>query len=126
MKSYHEKIVRCFVKDLPPRSSKPVADVVAVKPAITSVSFHMNGNELAITVVGDNLWFCTSVKVGPFQQRVCAENTSEKSLQFNVEGKKQFSSTSDYVSVKIWSQFSSPVVCSNAEVKRKVYCLLTG
>ena len=115
--------MRCFVKELPPTSNKPIANVEAMKPTITSASFHMNGSELAITVAGDNLWFSTSVKVGPFQQKVSADNTSQKSLQFNttVEGKKQFSGVSDSVSVKIWSQFTSkPVINNNTEVKRKV------
>ena len=123
MKCYHEKVVRCFVKELPPTSNKLVADVEAMKPTIASASFHINGNEVAITVAGDNLWFSTLVKVGPFQHKVSAENTSQKSLQFNitVEGKKQFSGVSDSVSVKVWSQFSSkPAMNTNTEVKRKV------
>ena len=121
MKCYHEKIVRSFMKDLPPPSSNSIADVEAMKPTISSASFHMNGSELAITVAGENLWFTTLVKVGPFKQRVSAENTSQKSLQFNVEGKEQFSSASDSVSVKVWNQFSSkPVMNNNTEVKRKV------
>ena len=114
------------MKELPPLSSGSVSDVKATKPAIKSVSFHVYGSELAVTVTGENLWFCNEVKVNAYRQSITAGSTSQKSLQFNVEGRDNFPSTSDHVQVKLWSQFSSPVLNSKTEVKHKVsssnYC----
>ena len=111
------------MKELPPAPSGSVSDIKAIKPEIKSVLFHVYGNELAVTVTGDNLWFCTEVKVNACRQSITAGSTSEKSLQFNVEGKDNFPSTSDHVQVKLWSQFSSPVINSKTEVKHKVSSL---
>ena len=120
MKSYHEKIMKCFIKSLHPAICKPVLEVKLIKPKITSVSFHCHGKELAVTVTGENLWFCNRIKVGSHTQSVNAEYISQKSLQFNVEDKQLFTGTADHINVRLWSHFSSPVTNSKAEVKHKV------
>ncbi len=93
-----------------------------MRPEITSVSFHRYGKEFAVTVTGDNLWFCNEVKVGPLKEIIEACKTTQKSIQFNfnIEDKKHFSGTVDHISVKVWSHFSSPVTNTKAEVKHKV------
>ena len=111
------------MKELPPASSGSVPDVKAIKPEIKSVSFHVYGNELAVTVTGESLWFCNEVKVNTCRQSITAVSTSQKSLQFNIEVGDHFPSTSDCVQVKLWSQFSSPVLNSKTEVKHKVQVL---
>ena len=111
--------MRSFAKSLP-SPNESISDVNVLKPEITSVSFHSYGKELAITVTGENLWFCHQVKVASYKQFVTVENTTQKSLQFNIE-KENFSGTQDYVNVKVWNHFSSPVVNSKAKVKHKVY-----
>ncbi len=93
-----------------------------MRPEIYSVSFHRYGKEFAITISGENLWFCNQVKVGTLKQPIGAENVSQKSLQFNcnLEDKQGVSSTADQTSVKIWSHFSSPVTNRETAVKHKV------
>ena len=124
MRSYHGKILKSFIKTLPEKSSILIPELKVVKPIIKSVSFHRYGKEFAITVTGDNLWFCNKVKVSSFVQNVSAEDISQKSLQFNHKDITQFPSTSDHVGVKIWSQFSSPVSNNKVIVKSKViFCV---
>ena len=123
MECYHEKIVRSFVKDLPSTPSPyiPLPDIKNVKPVVNSVSFHRYGKEFAITITGDNLWFCNKVKVGALKQSIDAKNTTQKSLQFNYDiGDTHFSGTVDHVGVKLWSHFASPVSSRKTEVKHKV------
>ena len=101
-------------------------ELKVVKPVINSVSFHRYGKEFAITITGDNLWFCNKVKVGSFTQSVNAEDISQKSLQFHHKDITRFPSTSDQIGVKIWSQFSSPVLNDRVAVKRKVNYSVCG
>ena len=115
--------MKCFIKTLPEQSNKLLPELKVVKPVINSVSFHHYGKEFSITVTGDNLWFCNKVKVGSFTQSVDADDISQKSLQFNHKDISQFPSTSDQISVKTWSQFSSPVSNNKVAVKRKVSIL---
>ena len=93
-----------------------------MKPVVRSVSFHCYGKEFAITITGDNLWFCNKVKVGKLKRTIEAKNTTQKSLQFNYYdiGDTNFSATVDHVGVKLWSHFASPVFSGKTEVKHKV------
>lgn len=114
--------MKSFVKHLPATSNLPLREVKFVKPSINSVSFHHHGKEVAITVTGENLWFCNRVKVGPIiEQFIDAKNISQKSMQFNCnEDKLSFLGSADHVSVKVWSHFSNPVPFHKVEVKKKV------
>ena len=118
--------MKSFVKGIPPPCVVTPSEVQIVKPIIHSVSFHRYGIEFAITITGENLWFCNQVKVGTLKQVISAENVSQKSLQFNcnLEDKPSFSSTGDHTSVKLWSHFSSPVSEREAAVKHKVIQLV--
>lgn len=116
-----------FVKEYLPQSGTALSEVKTLKPVIESVSFHHYGKEFAITITGDNLWFCNYIKVGVFKQDINAGDTTQKSLQFNlnIEENKHFSGTDDHISVKAWSQFTSPVINHRANVKHKVSdCIL--
>jgi hypothetical protein len=117
--SYHGKIVKTFVKGSLPPSGPSVTELKVVRPVVNSVSFHRYGKEFAITITGDNLWFCNEVKVDSLKQVIKADDTTQRSLQFNVEDGKDLG-TADHVSVKAWSQFASPVTNPKAEVKHKV------
>ena len=124
MEYYHQKILKSHIKVLPSACGVPVAEVNLLKPAIDSVSFHRYGKELAITITGRNLWFCNEFQVGSLAQCVSAENTSQQSIQFNLEfediNKPNFSATENHVKVCVWSHFSRPIRKDETEVKRKV------
>lgn len=112
------------MKELPEAASSIVPELKVFKPVIDSVSFHRYGKEFAITVTGNNLWFCNKVKISSFSQDVSAEDTSQKSLQFNCSvdnGIAKIPTTSNHVSVKIWSHFSGAVDCAKVPVKHKVW-----
>ncbi len=115
--------MKCFVKD-PPETASVLPELALVKPVVDSVSFHRYGKEIAITVTGDNLWFCNKVKVGTLTQSINAEDISQKELQFyrNFEDITSISSTSDHnhIKVRIWNHFSKPVSNPEATVKHKV------
>ena len=114
------------LKDTPEGSpAVPLSELQVAKPVINSVSFHRYGKEFAITVTGDKLWFCNKVKVGLCTQELNAEDSSQKLLQFNRsrEDIASIPSTSDYVSVRIWSHFFGPVSNDKVKVQRKVMYL---
>ena len=123
-KCYYLKIMKCFVKGPPASPSPyiPLPDVMIMKPVIKSVSFHRYGKEFAITIHGDNLWFSYYVKVDTLRQTISVKDATQKRLQFNcnIEEKLITFSDKDYVSVKVWSHFSSPVLSKKTEVKHKV------
>ena len=116
--------MKSFVRDPPETICTLLPDLKDVKPIVKSVSFHRYGKEFAITVTGENLWFCNKVKVGPLKQSINAGDSSQKLLQFyrNVKDITSISSTSDHINVKAWSHFSGPVSNDKAVVKRKVSC----
>ena len=116
--SYHGKVVKSFVRDLPVSSGVQLPEVSAVRPIVNSVSFHRYGKEFAITITGENLWFCNEIKVGSHKQFINPDITTQKSLQFNID--KDFSGREDHISVKVWSHFTSPVMNPKTEVKHKV------
>ena len=117
--------MKSLVKDFLPRPGTSLSEVKTLKPVIESVSFHRYGKEFAITITGDNLWFCNYVKVGALKQIINAGDTTQKSLQFNlnIEVNKHFPGTDDYTSVKAWSHFASPVTNHRANIKHKVSCI---
>ena len=83
----------------------------ALKPSSKTVAFHRHGKEVAVTLSGDNLWFCHEVKVGPHKENVMAEHVSQKSIQFNFDFKDEThrSFGSDQIKVALSSHFSNPV-----------------
>ena len=119
-------MMRCFFKDslTSPSPCIPLP-VTIMKPVIKSVSFHRYGKELAITISGDNLWFSFYVKVETYRQIISVKDAAQKCLQFNCNIEKIITfSDNDYVSVKVWSHFSSPIFSKKTEVKHKVQVLL--
>ena len=50
-----------------PATSKVISEVVSVLPEPSKVELHLhrhpNGQDLAIVVNGDNLWFCYCIKI---------------------------------------------------------------
>ena len=76
-----------------------------------SVSFHRHGKEIAVTITGDNLWFCNEVKVNQHREQIYARSVSQRSIQFNCDPEinHKLSSDKDEVNVSLWTHFCSPV-----------------
>ena len=96
-------------------------DVAPTKPIANSIAFHQYGNELAIIVEGNNLWFVNSIKAGPLKSLcVSAKATNQNSIQFNLNYRPDSQLTTDEkVDVIVESQFCKPINCS-LKVTKKV------
>lgn len=116
MENYHRVLFRAFL-DQPPKYNTPppctstVPEMKALKPSSKTVAFHRHGKEVAVTLSGDNLWFCHEIKVGPHKENVMAEHVSQKSIQFNFNFKDETHNSfgSDKIKVALSSHFSNPV-----------------
>ena len=97
--------------DIPQPCANPVLEMKALKPAANSVAFHRHGKEVAVTLSGDNLWFCHEIKVGAHAESVTAEDSSQKSIQFNFnfEDETRIPFNSDLMKVVLSNHFSNPV-----------------
>ena len=116
MENYHRVLFRVFI-DQPLKYNTPspctslVQEMKALKPSSKTVAFHRHGKEVAVTLSGNNLWFCHEIKVGPHRENVMAEHVSQKSIQFNFNFKDEthHSFGSDKIKVSLSSHFSNPV-----------------
>ena len=116
MEIYHRMLFRGFIDqppkyDIPSPPTSPVLEMKALKPAAKSVAFHHHGKEIAVTLSGDNLWFCHEIKVGSHTETVTAEDVSQKLIQFNInfEDENYIPFHSDQIKVTLSSHFSNPV-----------------
>lgn len=101
-------------------------DVESTKPVTNSIAFHQHGNELAITLEGNNLWFVNSIQVGPLKKLcVSAKATNQNSVQFNLQYRPAADSqlTADEVDVVVKSQFCEPLSCSLKVTKKVIKSL---
>ena len=97
-------------------------DVTPIKPVANSIAFHQHGNELAITLEGNDLWFVSSIQVGPLKNLcVSARKTNQNSIQFNLQYKADYTelTAGEEVDVIVKSQFYKPINCS-LKVTKKV------
>ena len=116
MENYHRVLIRAFLDqplkyNIPTPCTSPVPEMKALKPSSKTVAFHRHGKEVAVTLSGDNLWFCHVIKVGSHRENVMAEHISQKSIQFNFnfEDETHRSFGSDQIKVALSSHFSNPV-----------------
>ena len=116
MENYHRVLFRIFIDqtpkyNIPPPCASPVPEMKALKPSSKTVAFHRHGKEVAVTLSGDNLWFCHEIKVGPHRENGMADHISQKSIQFNFNFKDEthHSFGSDKIKVTLSSHFSNPV-----------------
>ena len=116
MENYHRILFRAFLDqppkyNIPPPCASAVPEMKALKPSSKTVAFHRHGKEVAVTLSGDNLWFCHEIKVGSHRENVMAEHVSQKSIQFNFNFKDEAHNSfgSDQIKVALSSHFSNPV-----------------
>ena len=100
----------------------------SLKPSVSSVTVSHHGEEVALILEGDNLWFCHKIKVG---NRVGARvikakgpDTTRRSINFNYvpkhDGDLLIAPKDTKVSVTLYSHFSKPITKHDVEANRKV------
>ena len=124
MNDYHEKVAKSYVKHLPPTAGTKLKDLSVVEAEPKVVAFHRFGKEVAVTVSGNNFWFCCDVKVGTLKEKIRAADVSEKCIQFHYspEDKPDVSTDCNEINVALFTHFRNPVR-KNVQVKHKVLCM---
>ncbi len=131
MDVYHKMVLRSHLDQLPSYQipspmQQEIPEMKFLKPLAQAVAFHRHGNELAVVIAGENLWFCHSIQVGSRKEKVEARDVSRRSIQFNCELDSEdlgFSADSDTVTVKLESHFYNPAK-GKVQVTHKVSCML--
>ena len=105
---------------LPSAPAHPPGMMVELKPSVRAVDIYRHGNETAVVLEGENLWFCHQVTVGGHHEPLPAQKATAVSIQFNVPHKDgAIKVEAGKVSVSLLSQFSRPVketIVANVEV----------
>ena len=129
MKDYQLKVLRGYLDKKPNpyhiphrQGLKTLRAVQSLLPSISQVEVHQHkhpdGNELAIVINGDNLWFCNTIELSihgyeklPFL--IAAEKVSQKQICYNHVLKDKISFThEEYVKVQVSSEFYPPITNS--------------
>ena len=85
--------------------------MVELKPSVRAVDICRHGNETAVVLEGENLWFCHQVTVGGHHELLPAQKATALSIQFNIPHQECdiFNVEDDKVKVSLQSHFSSPI-----------------
>ena len=99
MEIYHKKVLRGFLEEehdcykIPPqKTSESIQEVKSLLPTISKVELHQHkhpdGQELAVVINGDNLWFCSLLKINTFGNEsifieISPEHITEKQICYN-------------------------------------------
>ena len=54
-----------------------------LKPSVLAIDICHHGNETAVVLEGENLWFCHQVTVGGHHELLPAQKATASSIQFN-------------------------------------------
>ena len=91
---YYDLLKKSFIKSngtkKPPRSPEKLS---FLKPDISSITFYRHGDEIALVLKGQNLWFCSKINVrsksgSRFIDTLEADSTS-RSIHFNYTPKNE-------------------------------------
>lgn len=130
------KLFRGFLDQDPLRYSPPAQSlddtppVKILKPIVSSVVFHRHGDEIAVVLEGNNLWFCQKIVVGTGANSRMVKspvpNATQRSVQFNYSPKSErdniIQSPTEEVKVSLHSQFAKPLQRKSVKVVCKVSC----
>ena len=100
-----------------------LGDVDDSKPSIYEVQIHHHGNESAVVMEGNNLWFCYQLSFRGLKLSVPASDISGSSIQFNgvkvpIESTAALSSGKEIVN--LFSHFKSKAIRQEVEVHERV------
>ena len=103
-----------------PSSHRPPRVMVELKPSVRSVDICHHGNEIAVVLEGENLWFCHQVTVGGHHELLPAQKATASSIQFNIPRKDGVINVEgEKVIVSLHSHFFKPnkeAIMVNVEV----------
>ena len=126
METYYKKVLRGFLdkepdcyKIPPQKTLESIQEVKSLLPTISKVELHLHkhpdGQELAVVINGDNLWFCSILNVvisgnEPIFIEISPEHITEKQICYNHSVHNTFSYTdidpNDVVYVTVYSKFA--------------------
>lgn len=129
MDEYHLKILRAYLEKnpepyaLPQRSSlSSIEGVESLQPSISKIELHLhkhpNGQELAVVINGDNLWFCDSIEITICESEhlkieISAERVAQKQICYNKSFRNEAFTPkqidADFLPVKVYSRFADPI-----------------
>ena len=127
MENYYKKVLRGFLDKepdcykIPPRkTSESIQEVKSLLPTISKVELHLhkhpNGQELAVVINGDNLWFCSILDVKISRNKsifieISPKHITEKQICYNHSVSATFSYADidgdDVVHVTVYSRFAN-------------------
>ena len=124
MEDYRQKVLRGYLDKpdlyhIPPRQNlKTLRAVQSLLPSISQVEVHQHkhpgGNELAIVINGDNLWFCNTIELSihGYEKKITisAQNVAQKQICYNHVLKDEINfNHEEFVKVQVSSEFSAPI-----------------
>ena len=99
-----------------------------VKPSATNVNFSRIGDEVALVVEGDNLWFCNQIKVGSREEgrniKTDLSNASKRSVHFNytpVDSNDLIVGKQETIRLHLFSHFHN-FIRQDVQVTKQVHC----
>ena len=118
MKLFKGFIDQGTTKYTPPSLTRNEVPLVKIlKPSVTSVGFHHHGDQVAVVLKGNNLWFCQKIQVGSGASMRMVQspvpNATQHCVQFNYSPKDErdniIQSPKEEVKVCLHSQFAKPL-----------------
>lgn len=121
MDGYHTKLLKACLEKEPQKYTVPspvskVAEILTLKPNVTSIQIYAYPNEYAVILEGENLWFCHEVDLGERETLIRKVNNPEaitgRSIQFNYcepTGKSDLLLDNSKVKVTLHSHFANPI-----------------
>ena len=108
---------------LPSSPAHPPGGMAELKPSVRAVDICHHGNETAVVLEGENLWFCHQVTVGGHHELLPAQKATASSIQFSLSRQDNSISIEDgRVEICLQDHFSRPIKESvevNVEVSFK-------
>ena len=124
MEIYFKKVLRGFLdkepdcyKIPPQKTSESIQEVKSLLPTISKVELHLHkhpdGQELAVVINGDNLWFCSLLEITTFGNKlifieISPEHITEKQICYNhsVDNTFSYADIDVDVHVTVFSRFA--------------------
>ena len=103
----------------------------SLKPSVSSVTVSHHGEEVALILEGENLWFCHKIKIGNRAGariiRATGPDVTRRSINFNYVPQHSgdliihnVAPRDTTVSVTLYSHFSKPILKRGVEARKKV------
>ena len=128
MSTYHLKVLRGYLEKepepyfMPQYSSCSKEGVKSLLPSISKVNLHLHkhpdGQELAVVINGDNLWFCNSIEITIYEDelikiKISAECVARKQISYNQSFRNETFTPEQiglgHLLVKVYSRFADPI-----------------